>query len=712
MNEESRQLSTFFLGRVSVIPSSPPKMTKILTFASKNDYEKQLKRFKTRQELNNEVLIRLYKATPVVESNSFEVMLEYPQNNDIEGFLSEEDLIVLFRCIVGALGTLHEEGYAHGDIRPDAIWFSRNLGWAKLIDRLQLSQGPLQTQLSHIFNGIPIYLPPRLFMELCAQNQKIRHNSGKTDLFSLGMLVLERMAPSGAVQRLYDRENGEFQAQEFHNLIDSLVENSVNAAQRAFISLLKSHVLRMLEEDIPDYKEVINLMHENLLVGGLLAQRFGEQGPGVLVPTKATRKFYNPIDFVDPEERYLHKELVKKQLQITSEAKSSTEKPVSDQAETYSRNLRIDPNARKFFSFSNAVPKPLRPYLEGDSKVSEHDSLIPPVDQLFGTKISKLFQDAKVLLETKKLEEEKNALALNKNNETSRPRREIEDTKIFGKNSEPCKRIRSISEPLNVLSRAHSYTSDDNTYVEIPSPSIFASRNSNKRISEVTIQKEQSINPTSQLQKFFIATLKRATSSSSETSTAEAASSRNSNFSIDLMGLPQTYEAFPHMLLRSNYNSKPKVLSAIPATVDSSLKTISFQNHLFSPIDANKKHLLFSKKTKENDLENKRQSTTKNDIVTETSKPFELRPQSRLVRGWESKDPTFNSEYQETQTFIPKKSTEPSVLKRPISLPYQTASLDARKRSFEYTQVLYPVPNQKQDRYPSLSSTLRFLNLN
>lgn len=93
----------------------------------------------------------------------------------------------------------------HADLRPELISvpFRRGQNF-RILDRLGDPSPPSQVQLNNFRSQKALYMSPQVFRSLCSRQRKVKHNPFKSDVFSLGMVLLEA-GLLDSVQNVYDR---------------------------------------------------------------------------------------------------------------------------------------------------------------------------------------------------------------------------------------------------------------------------------------------------------------------------------------------------------------------------------------------------------------------------------------------------------------------------------------------------------------------------
>jgi hypothetical protein len=169
---------------------------------------------------------------------------------------SEEELKNVFKQIVTALAFLQNKNISHRDVKPQNILiFKDNLfkicdfGEAKQISMLETNK-----QLSTL-RGTELYMSPLLFNALRTNQNDIKHNSFKSDVYSLGLCLL--FAATLQVQAVY----------EIRNLFDmksvNLFLNKVLRGKYSpwFINLL-AKMLEIHEENRYDFLNLLEIVKD------------------------------------------------------------------------------------------------------------------------------------------------------------------------------------------------------------------------------------------------------------------------------------------------------------------------------------------------------------------------------------------------------------------------------------------------------------------
>jgi len=130
---------------------------------------------------------------------------------------SMEELTHILYNMIYAGSYLQQNQRHHGDIRPCYIHMEEDYSFNnsnstkgyQLGDRMNEEITSEQNQINIIAAGKSLYMSPALFVGLKKNNLQVSHNSYKSDVFALGLCILEAglMKP---VNVIYDENSGQF----------------------------------------------------------------------------------------------------------------------------------------------------------------------------------------------------------------------------------------------------------------------------------------------------------------------------------------------------------------------------------------------------------------------------------------------------------------------------------------------------------------------
>lgn len=141
---------------------------------------------------------------------------EYIENNLMEEIqqrkasgrsFSAAELRSLFVSFIDALAFLQNKKMVHGDVRPIYITYDETKSEFKLADRLGDPSSPNQVQIHNMQGAKMLYMSNSLYEKLSMYTGgelKVRHNPYKSDIFSLGLVVVETGIME-SVQDIYEQ---------------------------------------------------------------------------------------------------------------------------------------------------------------------------------------------------------------------------------------------------------------------------------------------------------------------------------------------------------------------------------------------------------------------------------------------------------------------------------------------------------------------------
>ena len=125
---------------------------------------------------------------------------EIKKRSEIKKFYTEGELMEILNQLISSFALLQKNNVTHRDIKPQNILIVNNrykicdFGEAKIIS----TNGVIQQNI----RGTELYMSPILFKALNSRQNKVIHNTYKSDVFSLGMCIL--LAATLTYQSLYD----------------------------------------------------------------------------------------------------------------------------------------------------------------------------------------------------------------------------------------------------------------------------------------------------------------------------------------------------------------------------------------------------------------------------------------------------------------------------------------------------------------------------
>ena len=184
------------------------------------DCERDIYQARDRIQLIHPCLLKMvdYSAKMLQNDEETEFLVsgyyEYPENDlkseianraEQQNYFTENDLLRMIEDVLDCLAFLQEGKMVHGDVRPIYVEFVEE-GRIRLLDRMGDPNPPNQVQVKNMKKKKNLYMSPTLFKCLAQRESKVRHNPYKSDVFSLGVVILEA-GLLHSVQDIYDMEN-------------------------------------------------------------------------------------------------------------------------------------------------------------------------------------------------------------------------------------------------------------------------------------------------------------------------------------------------------------------------------------------------------------------------------------------------------------------------------------------------------------------------
>ncbi len=109
---------------------------------------------------------------------------------------------------LSALTYLEKKRFTHGLVNLDHILvLDQNLFKSCLSERILEHSADLKQNYLDLKNGKDLYLSPEIFTNLSKRNIKFKLNPFKSDLFSLGLVILQ-LGTLKSIQKIYDKQTG------------------------------------------------------------------------------------------------------------------------------------------------------------------------------------------------------------------------------------------------------------------------------------------------------------------------------------------------------------------------------------------------------------------------------------------------------------------------------------------------------------------------
>lgn len=130
----------------------------------------------------------------------------------------------------------------HGDLRPCFISYDQTNKNFKLLDRLGNKKSFEQVQKKNVLSYKPLYIAPKLFEGLIKQSKKVKYKAFKSEMFSLGMIVLEMFEDLEELQTVYDYQKQSFLFKRLGEILNRIKAKSELKFQ-GLLGFLEKHIL-------------------------------------------------------------------------------------------------------------------------------------------------------------------------------------------------------------------------------------------------------------------------------------------------------------------------------------------------------------------------------------------------------------------------------------------------------------------------------------
>ncbi|KAL4493586.1 hypothetical protein ABPG72_004079 [Tetrahymena utriculariae] len=352
-------------------------------------------------------------------SNDLESDMQRRKKEEV--FYDESELWHIIVSTVAALAYLRSRGYEHGDIKPSSILLS-DQGRIKLLPNPIVNSGNLNNYMQ-AFMGMrkAKYLSPVLMKSLELQSQKPQHNCTKSDIFSLGLVILEA-ALLMEQDDIYDFVNFDINQDVLNSKIQFVQEKySIQLAefiqqmlifdelQRPDVDILFAYIEELCRQGIQmadrifslglkDRQPTYNYTHENE-DDQYINQQFNEMqisnsNDYESVKKNANNNFFTPLkenDYADKEkEQYQNdqnqainyrQEIVRRSKWTFEENPENNNLYLGSTSAQLNQNYDVNSNVNKLYTFSDT----------GNSSVSKQVT--------FGSQTNGNYKSTKALLD-------------------------------------------------------------------------------------------------------------------------------------------------------------------------------------------------------------------------------------------------------------------------------------------------------------------------
>ena len=179
-----------------------------------------------------------------------------------EHFFTENEIFCFIYDISSALSSLQNENVFHGAVKFSTIYLANN-GKFKITEPRIFKNTPNYVIFNekHRNNTESVFICPALLKNLKMKRIEKKVNSYKSDVFALGMIVLEMIFLKNLQEKIYDIINMEVNEKEIFYLLNNLPKNFSQEIRSLLESILEIDEMKRL--DFIHLKDKLNLMKQN-----------------------------------------------------------------------------------------------------------------------------------------------------------------------------------------------------------------------------------------------------------------------------------------------------------------------------------------------------------------------------------------------------------------------------------------------------------------
>ena len=225
---------------------------KVSQSSTSESHNKRLQLAHERLNLTNPYLLKMLQLECDDKFWILRSFFVYP-NHDLRSRASElefqaNELLKFIHDVLSATAFLESKRLVHGDVRSEFIYYDAKYHRYILVDRLGSLSEMNVAQYENIQDGQFLYMSPILFDELMSNNLEVDHNPFKSEVFSVGMLILDFFADEIRLQSIYSQESGKFDRKKFEDLLCEIKSDVFNKPENKMIGDFLSDVLLNINE--------------------------------------------------------------------------------------------------------------------------------------------------------------------------------------------------------------------------------------------------------------------------------------------------------------------------------------------------------------------------------------------------------------------------------------------------------------------------------
>lgn len=204
-------------------------MEKYHKSTSAEDHEFNILQAEQRMKLEHPSLLRMIGSVhdkTTWESRSYFV---YPNQDlfDHQSSVNNPAEIMRFLTqLLEVLVVLKDANYIHGDIRPEFIYYNRVKQRYILLDRLSSGTGSYETQKNlMMYPENLLYMSPEMFEDILHKRPSTGRNLFKSEVFSLGMVLLSMFLDPFELEMFYNKYTRRFDRSFFRGIVLDMKNN-------------------------------------------------------------------------------------------------------------------------------------------------------------------------------------------------------------------------------------------------------------------------------------------------------------------------------------------------------------------------------------------------------------------------------------------------------------------------------------------------------
>ena len=244
--------------------------------SSKMEATEDIIYLKKRLEINHPHIMKLLGYSAVVNkelcSTTYvtKAFYEFPRTDAYKELIDRQkqgaefthsELTHMSYQLMSGLESLHQKGFAHGDIRPQLIGYDKQRNHFEFLDRLGDPTPIERCQTNNIINNKEIYISPQLYKKLKSKDKSAMFEPRKNDIFALGVTILH-LGNGRSAKELYlpDGNVCKWKLQEYVMEFDNKYSDENPLLCNILKELLRTekhrnHTIECVIKELPSYDE-------------------------------------------------------------------------------------------------------------------------------------------------------------------------------------------------------------------------------------------------------------------------------------------------------------------------------------------------------------------------------------------------------------------------------------------------------------------------